>query len=220
MCSATGIAVLQAGAGAYEAQAQLNEGSRQNKYYRYMASMKDTEARLVRAAGERQVGAIQDNASRDSRALNDELKRVQGAQRVAQAASGMAPSGSAEDVAGDTISKAKADELAIRFNADSASQETLRQADFEGMNLRNEASGFRAAGRNAKSAAKTGAFATLLGRATQVADTWYKNPPAEQPKASNYVPDYRGQKLGLESAAPMDPRLRRALQTKRMGWGK
>lgn len=213
MCSATGVAILQAGAGLNQAQAQINEGSRQNKYYRYMASLKDTEAEMVKATGRRQTRAIQDNAGQQSKDLNDELKRVQGSQRVALAASGVgAGSASAEDVAMDTINRAKADELAIRFNADRSSEETLRMADFEAMNLRNEASGMRAAGRNAKSAAGVNAFSTLLSSATQVADTWYQHSQTQvtPKKDSNYVPDYSGKGLNLKSQAPGDPRQRRA----------
>lgn len=227
MCSATGVAILQGGAGAYQAQAQISEGSRQNKYYRYMASLKDTEARLVKDTARRQESALQDNASRQSVALNDELKRVQGSQRVALAASGVAAgSVSAEDIALDTMSRAKADELAIRFNADRSSQEALRQGDFEAMNLTNEAAGLRAAGRNAKTAAKTAAFSTLLSSATQVADTWYKHSltKAAPAKNSKYVPDYRGSGTNLKSEAPANPRLRRAGQRSNSGyfkgWGK
>lgn len=163
---------LQVAGGVYGAESAKAGGLAQEGYYRSLAATSDSNARLTEISGEKQARSIQDAASAEYVRLSRDVKRVGGAQRSAAAANGIAGSVTAEDIARDTADTAKLDEMAIRYNADSQSEEILRQAGVAAFNLRSDAEGYRMAGSQAKAAGNRAAVASLIGAATSVGSTF------------------------------------------------
>lgn len=162
---------LQAAGSIFGASSSDQAGRAQAGYYRYLGQQNEFQARVVEAAGSRQAGNIQDAAAVEYGKHLRNVKQVEGAQQAAGAAAGMAGTVTAEDIARDTANKARLDELAIRYNADSQADEVLRTAGITAFNLRSEAAGQRSAATQAERTGKRQATATLLGGASTIAST-------------------------------------------------
>lgn len=176
MCSIGAVVAMQGVSGVMQAKSQLEEAKSTNSYYKHMADMSDKQAEMAKIAGDNKISYIQDQAARDSLAVNTQARQVEGAQKVALAANGVGSgSATAEDLALDSLQKEKLDELAVRYSADLSSFETKRSANLEALNYKSQAIGYRAAGKQAKYAAKVGAFNTLLSSATSMASTAYRS---------------------------------------------
>ena len=174
MCSPAAAAGVQLAGGMYSAYQQRQAGKMEQSYYNMLATNADKQAEAAQLVAGNKVTAIQNRAAFDSGSLKDQVKGVEGSQKVELAAAGVgAGSVTAEDIARDTMTKAAMDEALIRYNADMASDETLRQGKFEALDLKNQAIGYRMAGKNARRTAKTNSYSTLLGASTQAASTWY-----------------------------------------------
>lgn len=172
MCSpAIATGVIAAGS-YYSAQGQMQQGESQNQYYRYLADTTEKQADAVMATAGRQEDAIQDQGASEFKNLKKAEARFEGAQTASMAANGVIGGVTAEDVAADTIDKAKLDEAAIRYNADVKSWEVRNNAKMNAWDLRNQAAQQRVAGANAKRAGEIGAVSTLLGGAGAVASNW------------------------------------------------
>lgn len=173
-----------------QASAKATEG-----YYRFVAGQADSNANLTELAGQRQAREVQDAAAATYAQHLRATKQVRGAQRAAGAAAGVSGV-TAEDIARDTTDKAALDEMAIRFNADSASGEVLRQTGLTAFNQRAEGDVARMSADQAKQAGKLNLLTTLIGGASSVADTasrW-------KPSAASTPTDKRGN-VGRSSPA-------------------
>lgn len=161
--------------GAYAYESQMKQGKSQQAYYNYLAKANDVQAQEVERTAETQTGLIQDAARVESRNLTRQGKRLAGTQKAVQAANGVGGgSVTSEDIERDTMTREELDQAALRFNADSRAWETLTSAKATARGLRQQGIQFQYAGANAMEAAKINANTSLLGSATNVADSWYK----------------------------------------------
>lgn len=167
--AAIGLQVAGSASSAYSAQ---QAGLAQEGYYKYVARQADSEANLAEAAGAKTAHSIEDAAAYEFSRMRRGVRQTQGAQAAALAASGNAGTTTAEDIARDTVDKARLDEMVIHYNADSQAGETLRQAGLSAYNLRSQAEGYRMAGSNARAAGDRAFVSTLLGGASSVASTF------------------------------------------------
>ena len=195
-------------AGASQAyQGNVAAGAATNDYYTYLADQADIQAGMIEETGARQIQYIKDATARNSKYIKDAaeinvtqiqdagardtaslvkaVKSLEGSQRTSMAASGIGGgSVTAEDIAADTFSKAKKDELAIRLNADLGSWNILRNAAIsdkeqrinanyniweigaetknKAYNVRTQGYGYRLAGRNAIISGNNNATSSLL----------------------------------------------------------
>lgn len=174
MCGIGAAMGMQAAGSLMSAIQQRQAGNMERKYYDYLASNAEKQAEIVKIQGDRQITNIQDRAAFDTRTQKEQVRAVEGSQKVGLAAAGVgAGSVTAEDISRDTMSKAAMDEALIRYSADLASDETMRQTTFEAGNLKNEARMLRLSGKMAQRAGNMNSFTTLLGGASQAANTWY-----------------------------------------------
>jgi hypothetical protein len=162
---------LQVGGSLLSAEAGKTASLAQEGYYRTLANNAENNAMLAEVAGERQATNVRDAAAATYAQHLRGSKKLTGAQRAAAGAAGISGSVTAEDIARDTANTASLDEMAIRFNADSAADEVLRNAGLTALNLRAEADGYRMSGAEAKRAGKINYATTLIGGATSVAST-------------------------------------------------
>ncbi len=164
---------LQVGGSLLAAQAAKDEGEMSARYYDMLGMNSDLNADLTVLAGDRSARDVQDRAATESGVLRDNVKRTEGAQDVALAANGTGGSVTAEDIARDTRAKARLDELAIRYNADTKSGDIRRGAAMDAMNLRFQGGASRVSGNNARATGKARSIVSLVGGAAQVANTAY-----------------------------------------------
>lgn len=184
MCDPVTIAVVTtAAAGGVSAYSQYQQGVAESKGLKAQAQASEQQATQVMAQGQKQSELIQDSAAREGRRFSQEAARFNAAQRNAMA--GMGVQGvTAEDILSDTAKTQRLDELAIRYNADVNSYETLENAKNQNWALRTEANQLSAASKNAKKAGTLNAFSTLLGTAANVAGGLSSAPkkPTSSPK--------------------------------------
>jgi len=171
MCEPTTIFMVgTAIAGGMQAYGQYKEGSATNKYYKGVANAQEEQGRIEYARGEKQSELIQDSAKITGMKQNTEEAQVAAQQRATMVANGIDLSSvTSADLASETMSKGRFDELAIRYNADINSWNTMEDAKYKKWAQYTQASQSRATGKNALSAGKTKAFTTLLSTAASMA---------------------------------------------------
>lgn len=195
MCNPVAATIgISAVSGVYAASSQRQIGAAQQNYYNYLASSANVQALEVERTGQQQVGLIQDAAARDASSLSRSAKGLEGRQKTVQAASGVPLSSvTSEDISRDTMTKEDLDQAALKFNADTRAWETLSSSKATGRGLREQATQFRYAGSNARTAANIQANTSLLGAATNIADSWYKwrsTSTGDSPSKKPYTYDY------------------------------
>jgi hypothetical protein len=193
-----GALALTATAGGMQAYGQYKEGSATNKYYKSVANTQQQQGDIDYVRGEKQSDLIQDSAKFEGVKQKGQAAQVASSQRAAMAANGIDLSSvTAGDLASETMSKARLDELAIRYNADVGTWNTMEDAKYKKWSAYTQANQSRAMGKNALAKGKNDAGLTLLSTAasmammgagavgnsssTQGASGWlkgYKNAPA------------------------------------------
>lgn len=158
---------LVAAAGATKAYGEYQAGKSQQKYYEYLSEQNIREAEAAQKTAEMQTTIAQNEAAQRAKELKGDVSRVKGAQRAAMAAIGLTGV-SAEDVLMDTVNRAKLDEFNIRYNADISSWAYKKEAAEKGWALRNQATLFRFAGKEARTAAALNMTSTILGTASSI----------------------------------------------------
>lgn len=161
-------ATLTAASGAYSAYGQYKQGVAESKYYTYQQDQTRAQAEQALKQGEQQSSLIQDQAKGEGKQLAINQSKFNASQRAQMAAMGVT-GGTAEDIAKDSFSTQKADELALRYNADIKSWQTNEEAKNRNWALNIQADQFGYASRNAKIAGKQKAFGTLLSTAASTA---------------------------------------------------
>lgn len=169
---AAAIPLMIAGT-ASSAYSSYQEGLAEKNYYDYLAKNSRMEAGLVRKRGDQESTFAQDQGLRETKSLSRKVKQVEGAQTAAAAASGVAGSVTAQDIALDTFNKSKMDELNVRYNADQESWKAVNDASLKAFELENQARGYEYAGKAAKKTGIRRGFNSLLGGAGQVSSQWY-----------------------------------------------
>lgn len=163
---------LQVAGGVMQAGAQLQAGREQQAYYNYLAEQDKVRAKVAREQGDREANAAQTKGAFDTARLKRNTREFAASQVAAAAANGIGGSVTAQDLALDTFEKGKLDEMAIRYNADQAAWAAKTGADYQAWDFENQSVMNRAAGSQARSAAKRNAAASLLGGATQAFGTY------------------------------------------------
>lgn len=162
--------VVSAVAGGMQAYGQYKQGVAQQKYYNYVADAAEAEGELAYKRGEKQSDLIQDSASFQGKRQKIEAAQIASSQRAALAANGIDLSSvTASDLATETMSKSRLDELAIRYNADINTWNTMEDAKYKRWSGQFQAAGNRFAGKSAKRAGQMQAMTTLLGTAASMA---------------------------------------------------
>lgn len=162
---------IQTVGGIYSAYGAREAGRAQEGYYRYLASAKDFEAAAAEVAGQQGARSIQDAAALEYARYTRDVKRLEGQQRTAAAAQGVAGSVTAEDIARDTANRKRIDEAAIRAEANQRAGAVVTQAGLASGAARGEARGFRSAAGTARRAGDRAFLSTLIGTAASVSST-------------------------------------------------
>ena len=164
--------VVSAIVGAYSAYSSYKQGVATRKYYNYLAQQNEEEAKHVRKVGDRQSELIQDTAKLKGLRQKSQAMTDAAAQKAAMVANGMDLSSvSAGDIASDSISKAKLDEIAIRYNADVQSWQVNTKTSYQNWALQTKATQNRYAGEAAFRQGKQKMTMTLLTTAASIAGT-------------------------------------------------
>ena len=156
--------------GGIKAYGEYQQGSAAKKYYDSVAEAQDAQAELEYQRGEKQVDLIQDAAKYKSKLQSQQAASVASSQRAAMAANGIDLSSvTSQDLASDTMYKANMDAMAMRYDADVNSWNTMEDAKYKKWALKVQGEQSRATGRNAMSQAKTQSWSTLASTAVSMA---------------------------------------------------
>jgi hypothetical protein len=176
MCFPAAIPIAAAvAAGGISAYGQYQAGKSQDKYYRYLAEQNIREAEAAQKTAETNITILQNEAAQRAKELKGDVSRVKGAQRAAMAAMGL-QGVTAEDILADTTNRAALDFANIRYNADISSWAAKKEAAERDWALRNQATLYRFAGKQARRAAAIEMTSTLLGTASSIAMAGVKFP--------------------------------------------
>ena len=169
MCTPVLVLVATAVSGAVKAYGQYQEGSATKKYYDSVAEAQDAQANIEFQRGEKQSELIQDSAKYRGKLQAEKSAMVSSSQRAAMAANGIDLSSvTSQDLASDTMAKSNMDEMAIRYDADVNTWNTMEDAKYKRWALRVQGEQSRATGRNALSSAKRESWATLASTAVSM----------------------------------------------------
>lgn len=158
------------GSGIYSANQQNKAGKAQQGYYNYIADQEEASAKAALAVGERNATLAQDAGAREAADAKRASLRFGATQQAALAANGVGGgSVTAADIAGDAFDKAKLDEIAIQYNANSKAAEAITDANYKSWDFKNQANLSRLSGVNARRAGAAQANATLFSTASSVA---------------------------------------------------
>lgn len=161
--------VISAVTSTVSAYGRYKQGIATRKYYNYLAQQNDEEARHVKKMGDKQSELIQDTAMLEGKRQKAQATSEAAAQKVAMVANGLDLSSvSASDITSDTISKAKLDEIAIRYNADIKSWQVNTETSYKNWALQTKATQHRFAGEQAYEAGRSGFRRTLITSAALI----------------------------------------------------
>lgn len=182
-------AVIGGGMGAYGA---ISAGNSSNKSAKAQASylqmqrqvaeqVAATNIMLTERDAEQNIHNVQMDASFKNKDLNNQIAITRGTQKAVQAAAGVGGgSVTTADIELDTLEKAKLDEIAIRYDADSESKAIRDEANrrkwqigedlkYGNWSSQVQESQILAAGRNAKTAGYWNAGSSIMSAAASVA---------------------------------------------------
>lgn len=169
MCSPTLVISAMAVAGGTQAYSQYQQGVATNKYYQSLADASEKRGEAAYKTGLKQSQLIQDAAKVENKSQELKAAETASSQRAALAANGIDLSSvTAQDIASDTFSKAKMDELNLRYNADMKSWQAIEEGNQALWSSKIEAGQYRAAGKSAKKTGAINAFSTLAGTAVSI----------------------------------------------------
>lgn len=174
MCDPVSLTIaavtLTAAAGSASAYGQYKQGSSTKKYYDKLADQSRMEGDLALKLGDKQSELVQDAAKQEGKVQKLQSADLESAQRAALVSNGIDLSSvTAEDIASDSMGKAKLDELMIRFNADSKSWSIKQDAKYKKWTAYQNADNLNYQGKAAKQQGKMGAATTLLSTAASMA---------------------------------------------------
>jgi len=185
------IMAVGAVAGGVSAYGQYQQGQEQGKMYSKMGMNTDLQAAMYRQAAKQNIAfieqsrdyninAAQVDASMATQDVQDAAAKVEGSQIATSAAMGVGGgSVTTADLIEDSARAAKADEIAIRYNADSYSTNTRNEAGQQIWNVENDLANntwalgvqkeqYMSASKNAKTAGNIQALGTILSTAASV----------------------------------------------------
>lgn len=157
-------------AGGFKAYSQYKSGVAENKYYDFLARQSESQGEAIFKAGQKQSELIQESAKFKGKNQAVKEAQVAGAQKAALASQGVDLSSvTAQDLASDTMSKARLDEMAIRYSADVQSWSTKEGARFKKWTAFQQADQYEMAGDIKRKAGGRKAIGTLIGTAASMA---------------------------------------------------
>jgi hypothetical protein len=158
--------IIMAVAGAVSAYGQYQQGQAQKSAALAAADASRLEGQYAVRTAAKQAELIQETASIENKSAAVKAAEVGASQRAAMAASGVDTSSvTSQDIAVDTLSKAKLDEMMIRRNANLNSWDVTEEAKARKWALDNQAQQQAFKGKQAAKAGAIGAFTTLLSTA-------------------------------------------------------
>lgn len=160
----------QVAAGGYSAYSQYQQGVAQKKYYNAMADQSNLEGEAKLAVAQKQSELVQDQAAQQGKQASIKGAQLNATQVADEAANGVTGV-TAQDIASDTFSKQKQDEIAMRYNADTKSWDIMTQGNYDKFAADQQDNQYRVAGANAKAAGKIAMTGTILSTAASVAST-------------------------------------------------
>lgn len=169
-----------AASGGIKAYGEYQAGKSQDRYYRYLAEQNERLAETEERTAEQKTSIAQNEAAQRAKELKGDVSRVKGAQKAAMAAMGIAGSVTGEEILLDTTNRARMDEYSIRYNADIQSWAAKKEAVEKGWALRNQATLYRFAGKQARTAAAINMTSTLLGTASSIVGMKFPTKPTGQ----------------------------------------
>lgn len=156
--------------GGITAYGSYKEGAATNKYYKSVANTQEEQGRVEFARGEKQSELGQDAAKFQGKQQKTEAAQLESAQRATMVANGIDLSSvTSQDLTSETISKSRLDEMAIRYNADISSWNTMQDAKYKRWAANVNAANSRAMGSSALASAKNKMGMTLLTTAVSMA---------------------------------------------------
>lgn len=151
------------------AYGDIQQGKAESKYYKYLASVSNENAKLAEASGQAEIAQLGQSEFQGMQHLVTRKGETIGAQKAALATGAGVGSKTAEQIVSDTINKTEMDEEVLRYNTDLKMKNVLLKSKGEAMNYRAQAGGYEVAAANAKTASKWKAATTILGGASSTA---------------------------------------------------
>jgi len=176
MCNAVAAMMgLQVAGGIMSAGGEERKAEASKRYYYYLAAQNEVEAGITEKRADQTVTGIQDEAFMAEKDRVNAVRKLEGVQRTTLAAHGIGGGSKlAEYISMDTFNQSERDAAALRYNANVKSYEARVSASDRARALRGQASAYRVAGDNAIDAGDINSRASILGSATNVADTWLR----------------------------------------------
>lgn len=171
-CDPTGgiaTAAIMLAAGAMQASAQVKQGQAQKRYYDAMADNARAQGEAQAAVDAKKSEIEQDIGSQQVKSAAVKGAEAQGFQRAAEASNNIAGSGTAQDIAIDTMRKTSQDEINLKYNADTKSWAFDTEGLYAKWQGNEQGKQYNAAGSQALSAAKRQATVTMISSAASVA---------------------------------------------------
>lgn len=169
MCAPLLVMGAMAVAGGAQAYSQVKQGQAQKKYYDAMADTARAQGDAQRAVDEKKSQIEQDIGAQQVKAAAIKGAEAKGLQDATLAQNNVAGTGTAQDIAIDTMRKVKQDEINLKYNADTKSW----AFDTEGLYAKwqgdTQGAQYNMAGKQALSAAKLAATVTMISTAASVA---------------------------------------------------
>lgn len=176
MCNPAFMAAATVVSGGMRAYGQYKQGVAMRNYYNYLADSERAQGEYEYRMGIKQSHLVQDKAKFEDKLHKRDVAYFAASQQAKLVANGInLNSVTAADLTLDTVSKARLDELAIRYKADSRSWSLKEQAKANRWSRNVQASNYNIAGDRAYSRGKTQAFTTLLGTAASAGQSLHSS---------------------------------------------
>ena len=157
--------ILMLAAGAALASSQVKQGQAEKKYYDAMAETSRAQGEAQRAVSAKKSQIEQDIGSQQVKAAAIKGAEVQGMQAATLAQNNMAGTGTAQDIAIDTMRKVKQDEVNLKYNADTKSWAFDTEGLYAKWQGETQGAQYNMAGKQALDAAKRKATVTMISSA-------------------------------------------------------
>lgn len=171
IATAIGVSVV---AGGYSAYSSYQQGAAQNKFAQAQAEQQEIDGEAQLAVAQKQSQLVQDQQEETGKQQAIDYSKLNASQVAAEASNGTEGSVTAQDIAGDTFNKQSQDSVAMKYNADAKSWSILTQGQEGKFEADQQASQFRASGKNAQIAGETQAVGTVLSTASSVASLGFR----------------------------------------------
>ena len=162
-------AAIMVAAGGAQAYSQVKQGQAQKRYYDALSDTARMQGEAELAAKTKQAEIAEDVGSQQVKAAAVKGAEAAGVQRATEAANGVQGSGTAQDIAIDTMRKTQTDEINLKYNADTKAWQFDTEGAYAKWTGDTQAAQYSAAGKQALGAAKRQAGVTMLSTAASVA---------------------------------------------------